>query len=102
MFLPHYPAGVSKEQQELDLHQLNAESKKKDSTALMCRTFAHRRYDIINLQMSIKDIKDRWPALLDVSQVSKLSFCSRVVSTDITDRKPAPHVSLFYILFKAI
>ncbi|KAK1891044.1 UPF0237 protein NMA1909 [Dissostichus eleginoides] len=62
-----------KEQHELDRHQLIAESKKKDSTAikdLMCRTFAHRRHDVINLQMSIEDIKDRWPVLFDVSQVS--------------------------------
>ncbi|KAF3844268.1 hypothetical protein F7725_013609 [Dissostichus mawsoni] len=44
-----------------------------DSTAikdLMCRTFAHRRHDVISLQMSIEDIKDRWPVLFDVSQVS--------------------------------
>ncbi|KAF3833342.1 hypothetical protein F7725_027007 [Dissostichus mawsoni] len=63
----------TKEQHELDRHQLIAESKKRDSTAikdLMCRTFAHRRHDVINLQMSIEDIKDRWPVLFDVSQVS--------------------------------
>ncbi|KAF7653354.1 hypothetical protein LDENG_00084080 [Lucifuga dentata] len=73
VFLPHYPAGDTKEQQELDRHQLIAESKKKDSTAikdLMCRTFAHRRHDVISLRMSIKDFKDRWPALFDVPQVS--------------------------------
>ncbi|KAL3045306.1 hypothetical protein OYC64_013550 [Pagothenia borchgrevinki] len=65
--------GDTKEQHELDRHQLIAESKKKDSTAikdLMCRTFAHRRHDVISLQMSIEDIKDRWPVLFDVSQVS--------------------------------
>lgn len=73
MFLPHYPGGNSKEQQELDRQQLIAESKKKDSTAikgLMCSTFAHRRNDVISLQMSIKEIADRWPTLFDVSQVS--------------------------------
>ncbi|KAG9266122.1 hypothetical protein AMEX_G20625 [Astyanax mexicanus] len=73
LFLPHYPVGDSKEQQELDRCQLIAESKKKDSTAindLMCRTFAHRRHDVVTLQMSIKDLKNRWPALFNVSQVS--------------------------------
>ncbi|XP_035985885.1 uncharacterized protein LOC118559324 [Fundulus heteroclitus] len=72
-FLPHYPAGDSREQQELDRQLLIAESQKKDCTAvknLMCKTFAHRRQDIISLQMSIKDIMDRWPALFDVLQVS--------------------------------
>ncbi|KAK5929482.1 hypothetical protein CgunFtcFv8_010709 [Champsocephalus gunnari] len=65
--------GDTKEQHELDRHQLIAESKKKDSTAikdLMCGTFAHGRQDVISLQMSIEDIKDRWPVLFDVSQVS--------------------------------
>ncbi|XP_071343430.1 uncharacterized protein [Trachinotus anak] len=73
VFLPHYPAGDSKEQQELDQNQLIAESKKRNSTVikdLMCRTFAHRRHDVVRLQMSITDIKDRWPTLFDVSQVS--------------------------------
>ncbi|KAK5600438.1 hypothetical protein CRENBAI_021735 [Crenichthys baileyi] len=71
VFLPHYPAGDSKEQQELDRNQLIAESKKRDSTVIkdsMSRTFAHRRHDVVRLQMSISDIKDRWPALFDVSQ----------------------------------
>ncbi|XP_059921982.1 uncharacterized protein LOC132468273 [Gadus macrocephalus] len=73
VFLPHYPAGDSKEQQELDRNQLITESKKRESTVvkdLMCRTFAHRRHEVVTLQMSISDIKDRWPALFDVSQVS--------------------------------
>ncbi|KAL6457298.1 hypothetical protein MHYP_G00342610 [Metynnis hypsauchen] len=73
VFLPHYPVGDSKEQQELDRCQLIAESKKKESTAikdLMYRTFAHRRHDVVSLQMSIKDLKDRWPALFNASQVS--------------------------------
>lgn len=79
MYLPNYPAGASKEQQELYRHQLIDESKKTNSTTikdLMCITFAHRRQDIITQQMSIKDVKERWPALFDVSQVSKLDSCS--------------------------
>ncbi|KAL6460736.1 hypothetical protein MHYP_G00307020 [Metynnis hypsauchen] len=36
----------------------------------MYRTFAHRRHDVVSLQMSIKDLKDRWPALFNASQVS--------------------------------
>lgn len=80
LYLPNYPAGASKEQQELYRHQLIDESKKTNSANikdLMCRTFAHRRQDIITHQMSIKDVKERWPALFDVSQVSKLDSCSR-------------------------
>ena len=84
VFLPRYPAGDSKEQQELNRNQLIAESKKRDSTVikdLMCRTFAHRRHDVVNLQMSISDIKDRWPTLFNVSQVSNWNWCSRVFNT---------------------
>lgn len=77
MFLPYFPVGDNKEQQELDRQLVIAELKKKDSTSikmLMCKTFARRRHDVIGLQMSIKDIKDRWPALFDVSQVSTWIF----------------------------
>ncbi|XP_025999394.1 uncharacterized protein LOC113007151 [Astatotilapia calliptera] len=73
LFLPHYPGQDGKEQQELERQQLIEEYKKKNSTAvkdLMCKTFAHRRHDIISQQLSVSDIKDRWPALFDVSQVS--------------------------------
>lgn len=87
VYLPNYPAGASKEQQELYRHQLIDESKKTNSTTikdLMCRTFAHRRQDIITQQMSIKDVKERWPALFDVSQVSKSDSCSRVVNINET------------------
>lgn len=83
VFIPHYPAGGSNEQQELDRNQLIAESKKRDSTVmtdLMCRTFAHRRHDVVSRQMSIDDIKERWPTLFNVSQVSNWN-CSRVVNT---------------------
>uniref|UniRef100_A0A3P9BEN2 Uncharacterized protein n=1 Tax=Maylandia zebra TaxID=106582 RepID=A0A3P9BEN2_9CICH len=73
LFLPHYPGQDGKEQQELERQQLIDECKKKNSTAikdLMCKTFAHRRHDIISQQLSVSDIKDRWPPLFDVSQVS--------------------------------
>ncbi|KAK0152288.1 hypothetical protein N1851_006338 [Merluccius polli] len=36
----------------------------------MSNTFAHRRQDVVSLQLSIKEIKERWPALFDVSQVN--------------------------------
>ncbi|XP_070408069.1 uncharacterized protein [Nothobranchius furzeri] len=71
LFLPHYPGQDGKEQQELERLQLIDECKKKDSTAikdLMCKTFAHRRHDIISQQLSVSNIKDRWPALFDISQ----------------------------------
>lgn len=47
----------------------------------MSNTFAHRRHDVVNLQMSIKEIKDLWPALFDVSQVSKWHCSNTEVNT---------------------
>ncbi|TKS73780.1 hypothetical protein D9C73_007861 [Collichthys lucidus] len=37
---------------------------------LMSNTFAHRRHDVVSLQLSIREIKERWPALFDMSQVN--------------------------------
>ncbi|KAF7641148.1 hypothetical protein LDENG_00292080 [Lucifuga dentata] len=35
----------------------------------MAKTFAHRRNEIINQSLSIDDIKARWPALFEASQI---------------------------------
>uniref|UniRef100_A0A3Q2T6P5 Uncharacterized protein n=1 Tax=Fundulus heteroclitus TaxID=8078 RepID=A0A3Q2T6P5_FUNHE len=84
-FLPHYPAGDSREQQELDRQLLIAESQKKDCTAiqnLMCKTFAHRRQDIISQQMSILGL----PCFTSCKRVNGI-FAA--VNTENKDRKPA-------------
>lgn len=79
-YLPHYPSGESDESKS----NSDSKLKKRDSTTvkeLMSNTFAHRRHDVVSLQMSIKEIKDRWPALFDVSQVSKWHCSNTEVNT---------------------
>jgi len=74
MYLPHYPSGESSEQQEQQRLKILSELKKKERATvseLMSNTFAHRRQDVVSLQLSIKEIKERWPALLDAPQVRK-------------------------------
>lgn len=76
MYLPHYPSGESSEQQEQQRLKILSELKKRERVAinqLMSNTFAHRRQDVVSLQLSIKEIKERWPALFDMSQVRKKS-----------------------------
>jgi len=75
VYLPCYPSGESMEDQEQQRLQILSELKKRDGTTtikqLMSNTLAHRRHDVVTLQLSIKEIKERWPALFDESQVSK-------------------------------
>uniref|UniRef100_A0AAR2L1H0 C2H2-type domain-containing protein n=1 Tax=Pygocentrus nattereri TaxID=42514 RepID=A0AAR2L1H0_PYGNA len=76
-YLPHYPSGENGEHQEQQRLKILSEIKKRERTTinqLMSKTFAHRRQDVVTLQLSVKEIKDRWPALLDVSQVRKTIF----------------------------
>ncbi|KAJ7986819.1 hypothetical protein DPEC_G00332350 [Dallia pectoralis] len=40
----------------------------------MSNTFVHRRHDVVSLQLSLKEIKERWPALFDVSQNADSTF----------------------------
>lgn len=79
VYLPLYPSGESMEEQEQQRLQILSELKKRDGTTtikqLMSNTLAHRRHDVVTLQLSIKEIKERWPALFDESQASKL-HCS--------------------------
>ncbi|CAG5865169.1 unnamed protein product [Menidia menidia] len=73
MNLPHYPSGESSEQQEQQQLKILSELKKRERTtvnALMSNTFADKRQDVISLQLSIKEIKERWPALFDVPQIN--------------------------------
>lgn len=73
MYLPHYPSEESSEQQEEQRLKILSELKKKEPATvseLMYKTFAHRRQDVISLQLSIKEIQERWPALFNMSQVN--------------------------------
>ena len=74
IYLPNYPSGESSENQEQLRIQILSELKKRDGSTtireLMSNTFVHRRHDVVSLQLSIRDIKERWPALFDMSQVS--------------------------------
>nr|XP_046264965.1 uncharacterized protein LOC124069661 isoform X4 [Scatophagus argus]XP_046264967.1 uncharacterized protein LOC124069661 isoform X4 [Scatophagus argus]XP_046264968.1 uncharacterized protein LOC124069661 isoform X4 [Scatophagus argus]XP_046264969.1 uncharacterized protein LOC124069661 isoform X4 [Scatophagus argus] len=73
MYLPHYPSGESSEHQEQQRLKILSELKKRERATineLMSNTFAHRRQDVVHLQLSIKEIRERWPALFDVSQVN--------------------------------
>ncbi|KAL7866042.1 hypothetical protein SRHO_G00112890 [Serrasalmus rhombeus] len=72
-----YPTGLqvgeNGEHQEQQRLKILSEIKKRERATinqLMSKTFAHRRQDVVTLQLSVKEIKDRWPALLDVSQVN--------------------------------
>ena len=74
IYLPHYPSGENSEQQEQQRLKILSELKKKERatvSALMSNTFAHRRPDVVSLQLSITKIKERWPALFDAPQVRK-------------------------------
>uniref|UniRef100_A0A8C6MI90 Uncharacterized LOC107385540 n=1 Tax=Nothobranchius furzeri TaxID=105023 RepID=A0A8C6MI90_NOTFU len=72
-YLPHYPLGETAEHQEQQRLKILSELKKQEKTTinqLMSSTFAHRRRDVVSLQLNVKEIKDRWPALFNVSQIN--------------------------------
>lgn len=78
MYLPHYPSGESTERQEAQRLTILSELKKRERVTvseLMSNTFAHRRHDVVSLQLSIREIQERWPALFDMSQV-RLKICT--------------------------
>ncbi|XP_038129181.1 uncharacterized protein LOC119781095 [Cyprinodon tularosa] len=72
-YLPPYPAGEDEESQEQERIQLLTEVRKRDNNKLikekMAKTFAHRRNDIVNQSPAIEDIKARWPALFEASNI---------------------------------
>ncbi|XP_056290726.1 uncharacterized protein LOC130206680 [Pseudoliparis swirei] len=72
-YLPPYPAGEDEESQEQDRIQLLTEVRKRDNKKLikekMAQTFAHRRNEIVNQSPAIEDIKARWPALFEASNI---------------------------------
>ena len=55
MYLPHYPSGESSEHQEQQGFEILSEIKKRERATikeLMSNTFAHRRQDVVGLQLS--------------------------------------------------
>ncbi|KAJ8288519.1 hypothetical protein COCON_G00011780 [Conger conger] len=72
-YLPPSPAGENEESQEQERIQLLTEVRKRDNNEVikekMGKTFAHRRNEIVYQSSSIEDIKIRWPALFEASQI---------------------------------
>ncbi|XP_058631517.1 sterile alpha motif domain-containing protein 3-like [Onychostoma macrolepis] len=73
-YLPSYPVGEDEKTLEKEREELVSELKKKNNEEIikekMNKTFAHRRHEIINQCPSVQDIKERWPALFQPSQVT--------------------------------
>ena len=80
-YLPPYPAGEDEESQEQERIQLLTEVRKRDNKKLvkdkMAKTFAHRRNEIVNQSPTLEDIKARWPALFEASNVSNKEMVIR-------------------------
>ncbi|KAM9467767.1 sterile alpha motif domain-containing protein 3-like [Clarias gariepinus] len=72
-YLPTYPVGEDEKTLEKEREELVSEFKKKNNERMikekMNKTFAHRRHEIINQCPSVQNIKERWPALFQLSQV---------------------------------
>lgn len=66
-FCPHYPAGEDKESLEKERVELLSEVKKRNNYQVikekMEKTFAHRRYEVVQDMPLIAEFKSRWPAL---------------------------------------
>lgn len=73
-FCPDYPAGENKESLEKERLALLSEVKKKDNHQMikvkMEKTFAHRRYEVVQDMPFIAEFKTRWPALFSEREVS--------------------------------
>lgn len=77
LYLPQYPSAESNEEQEEQRLKILSEFKKKEKetvSKLMSKTFAHRGHDVVRLQLSIKEIKERWPALYVTGKKTKLNY----------------------------
>ncbi len=76
-FLPDFPAGEDKESLEKERLELLSEVKKRHNYQVikqkMEKTFAHRRYEVIQDMPFIAEFKSRWPALF-LEQEASLEF----------------------------
>lgn len=104
-YLPPYPAGEDEEVQEEVRIQLLSEVTKRDNSKIvkekMAKTFAHRRNEIINLSPSIEQVKARWPALFEASQVEEEFYRITMVHLEakfmgMLDEYTAKLMSLFH------
>lgn len=73
-FLPNFPDGEDETSMESKRKELLEEMKKRRPTASliaknMDSTFALRRQELVNLEPSVKDTVERWPALFTEGQV---------------------------------
>lgn len=66
-FCPHYPAGEDRESPEKERVELLSEVKKRNNHQVikekMEKTFARRRYEVVQDMPFIAEFKSRWPAL---------------------------------------
>lgn len=73
-YCPSYPSGESAETLEKIRETLVLEAKKKNNedtvAAMMTKTFAHRRQEIIRDAPMIAVFKTRWPALFNMGEVN--------------------------------
>lgn len=80
-FCPHYPAGEDQETLEKERVELLAEVQKRNNHQVvkekMEKTFAHRRYEVVQNMPFIAEFKSRWPAL----------FMEHEASLDFADHK---------------
>lgn len=101
-YLPTYPVGEDEKTLEKEREELVSESKKKNNERMikekMNKTFAHRRHEIINQCPSVQNIKERWPALFQLSQVSYQS-CLETKRTNVSEN---PLKTLYKIIFSLI
>lgn len=73
-FCPQYPAGEDKESLEKERVELLSEVKKRGNHQVikekMEKTFAHRRYEVVQDMPFIAEFKSRWPALFMEDEAS--------------------------------
>ncbi|XP_038136610.1 sterile alpha motif domain-containing protein 3-like isoform X3 [Cyprinodon tularosa] len=74
-YLPPHPLGETKENLEQQRLELLGEVKKRDNSQIisekMDRTFSSRRQEIVTLAPSVRDLKERWPALFLPEQIKE-------------------------------
>lgn len=74
-YIPLHPKGETAESLENERIALLSELKKRDNEvvikAKMEKTFSHRRVEVVEQRPMIGDFKNRWPALFELSEVSK-------------------------------
>lgn len=83
-FLPDFPAGEDRESLEKERLELLSEVKKRNNNQVikqkMEKTFAHRRYEVIQDMPFIAEFKNRWLALFEEHEVSlELDFPKHVI-----------------------